>query len=312
MDVICLGLITCDITAKPVTPDVMQKDLSMVDSVNMSNGGDALNVAINFSIIGGSSGIIGKIGNDEFGRFLLKTAEKKKVDTRGVKVVDGVGTAICIVLVQPDGERNFAYYNGAGGLLSENDIDYGIIKEAKILAIGGACLLPGLDGWGLANVLRRAQELGVKTAVDVSGDLDMASIEKLEYSLPYVDIFIPSYNQACYLTGGNEPGEISVKLHKLGVKLIVVKMGKDGCFISSQEGIVHIPAYDVKVVDTTGAGDSFVSGFLTGYSRGWPLYDCGRFANAAGAICVQEIGTTVGMKPFGEILKFIKNRDLYK
>jgi sugar/nucleoside kinase (ribokinase family) len=93
-----------------------------------------------------------------------------------------------------------------------------------------------------------------------------------------------------------------------GVKLAVIKLGKNGCFVKSSSGEKYLlPTYtDMKPVDTTGAGDSFVAGFLAGILKGWDLHECGRFANAVGTHCVMKVGASNGIKSLEETLEFMK------
>ena len=113
------------------------------------------------------------------------------------------------------------------------------------------------------------------------------------------------------LSGKEDPNEIADIFLSMGVKTVVIKMGKDGCFIKDEKGEKYlIPTYDkVKAVDTTGAGDSFVAGFLTGHVNGWSLIQCGKFANAVGTHCVMAAGASTGIKSFEQITEFIKNYD---
>lgn len=306
MDVVCLGLMVCDILVKPVTRDTIEKETSRVEFVKMSSGGDAFNVSINLAKLGISSGIIGKIGNDGFGKFLMDTAVTNKVNTKGIAITEDYGTSTSIVMIHPDGERSFAYYGGATDQLAEEDIDFQILDSSKFLSVGSAFGLPELDGASLAGVMKRARESGCKTVLDVAFCPDENSLNILKPALEYTDIFIPSYSEAKGLTGKKSVGEIAGDLLAYGVQTVVIKMGKDGCYIQTQNEKFAVPAFSVDVVDTTGAGDSFVAGFLAAYTKGWQLHECGRFANAAGALSVQSVGATTGMKSFEEVQAFME------
>ena len=308
MDVACLGLMVCDILVKPITREIFEKDSIRAEFVKMSSGGDALNVAMILRALGVDAGIIGKVGNDGFGRFLLDAAAERGVDTRGVSVMDECGTSASVVMIHPDGERSFAYYGGATDTLNENDVRFETIRGAKALFVGSAFGLTALDGEGLARILRKARAEGIATVLDVTGNPDAGSMEILRPALACTDIFLPSYYEAKSMTGKDGAGEIARALMEAGVPLVVIKMGNDGCFICSKEERRHVPAFQVDAVDTTGAGDSFVAGFVTGYLHGWPLYKCGRFANACGALCVLEAGATTGVKGFDQAMGLLDER----
>ena len=124
--------------------------------------------------------------------------------------------------------------------------------------------------------------------------------------------FIPSLEEAVMLSGKEEPEAIADVFLAMGVKIAVIKLGKQGCFIKDLNGEKHwIPTYSkIKAVDTTGAGDSFVAGFLTGLTKGWSLYECGKFANAVGTHCVMATGASTGIKSFEETVEFMKNNEI--
>jgi len=305
MDVACLGLMVCDILVKPITKEILEKDSARVEFVKMCSGGDALNVAMILHKLGVDAGIIGQVGNDGFGRFLLDAAAEGGVDTRGVAVTDEYGTSTSVVMIHPDGERSFAYYGGATDMLHVNDVNFEIIRGAKALFVGSAFGLTALDGEGLTQILRKARAEGIATVLDVTGNPDADSMAMLRPALAYTDMFLPSYYEAKSMTGKDGAEEIARALMKAGVPLVVIKMGNRGCFICSNAEQLFVPAFPVDAVDTTGAGDSFVSGFLTGYLHGWPLHKCGRFANACGALCVLEAGATTGVKGFDQVMSLL-------
>ena len=130
--------------------------------------------------------------------------------------------------------------------------------------------------------------------------------------MEYIDLFIPSIEEAIMLSGKEEPEEIADAFLAMGVKTVVIKLGKKGCFIKDSVGEKYfIPTYSkIKAVDTTGAGDSFVAGFLTGITKGMGLYESGRFANAVGTHCVMAAGASTGIKSYEEIVKFIENNEI--
>jgi len=111
------------------------------------------------------------------------------------------------------------------------------------------------------------------------------------------------------LTGKNKKEEIAEELLKRGVKTVAITLGKDGCYIRTKTEKISLPAYKTKVVDTTGAGDAFAAGFLTGYLRGYDLLNTGKLANAVACMCVSKIGGTEGIRSLKETLEFIKEKE---
>jgi sugar/nucleoside kinase (ribokinase family) len=111
------------------------------------------------------------------------------------------------------------------------------------------------------------------------------------------------------MSGKKEPGEIAQLFQSKGVKNVIIKLGHEGCFVKqdNKKGY-RVPAFNkVKAIDTSGAGDSFCAGFIAGLYLGWDVPQCAEFANAVGAHCVMQIGTTAGIKSIEETLSFIKD-----
>lgn len=308
MDIVCIGLIIYDVLVKPVTKEALDQEHYRVEFVKTRAGGDAFNVASALSKLGNSVALMGKVGNDGQGRFLLEVARERGIDTGNIVVSDEYETSTSIVMIHPDTQRTSLYYGGASDGLCIRDIDFEKIKGSKILCIGSALALKGLDGEELTDILKFAKEHGVTTLIDLKGNLNLSHMGILKGYLPYTDIIIPNLREAGGVTGMNELHDMAGVLAGLGAKTVVIKNGVEGCYIYSNGQEMRVPAFKVNAVDTTGAGDSFVSGFVTGYYKGLPLYECGRLANAVGALSVQQVGATDGVKPLNEVIDFINDQ----
>jgi len=306
MDILCLGQFTADVVVKGVEKLPEKGKSIFVDKIELHNGGCACNTAIDLARLGVSTGVIGKVGKDPFGAFLISLLVRHKIDVRGLKVDDEGNTSSTVVLVSSDGERTFLHYSGTNAKLTIEDIDFSMIKETKILHVAAVYLLPSLDGIPIAQILKKAKDIGVTTSLDTAWNAKGQWLEKIEPSLPYVDFFLPNIEEASMISGKDSPEEIADFFISRGVKVIGIKMGDKGCYIQSKDKDIYIPAFKVKAVDTTGAGDAFVAGFLTGVLKGWDLEFTGLFANAVGACCVMEVGASQGVKSLEETLEFIK------
>lgn len=311
MDVVCLGLAVCDILVKPFTPEKVKKgELTKIDTVDISTGGDAFNQAIDLSKLGINASILAKIGNDKAGDIILNAAQKNNLSTEGLSVSEDCNTTCSVVLIAEDGERSFLYSGGACEKLSIEDIDFELIKKAKVLSIGSALALPGLDGAALTKVLEKAKEFKVTTVLDVKGESCKKNFEKIKGALKYTDFFMPNYQEAQGLTGKSDLDEIADTFFSMGAKTVIVKLGDEGCFVATPDNKTIIPSFKVQAVDTTGAGDSFVAGFVASYVRGYSLLDCIKFANAVGSHCVRKVGATNGIPSFDEIEKFLEEQNI--
>ncbi len=313
-DVVSVGILVADAMAKPVTALPEKGKLDLCDSIGLYTGGNAATCAINVSKMGLKSAVLGMIGDDGFGRFMASELEAKGVATEGLSVTTEKGTSASLALISPDGERSFIHCPGANGVFREKDVNYDVIAKTNIVFVTGGMLLPSFDGEDCALFLKKCKEMGKTTAYDVCWDSKGRWMELVGPSMPYIDYFMPSYEEAVPLSGGlTEVEDICDKFLTMGPKVIVLKVGKKGCYIKTKEGVVlQVPTYNrIKAVDTTGAGDSFCSGFLAGLSQGWELEKCAKYANAVGTHCVMAQGASTGIKSMEEILKFMDEEEKY-
>ena len=306
MDVLSLGIYVVDVLGKPIDAFPEKGKLALFDQLEIHTGGCANNTAIALSRLGVSVGAMGKIGNDNFGDIVLQTLQENRVDTIGIQRDNSTNTSFTFVAIASDGERSFCHYIGANGELCETDVNWDILNTPKILHIAGALVMPKFDGQPMANVLKKARDLGVKTSLDTAWDATGKWLETLEPCLPYVDIFLPSLTEAQQLTGKSDMREISEFFHDYGINTIAIKMGECGSYVSTPDETLHLPAYPVEIVDATGAGDAYVAGFLAGIVKGWCLKTTAELASAAGAACVTAIGTTAGIINLEETIKISK------
>lgn len=309
IDVACIGILVADVIAKPVK-DMQEKGLSLpVDSIDIYSGGNAMTAAINITRLGFRSSIIGKIGNDVFGRFLKGILEENKVDCRGLRIDNAVQTSASVLMIDDGGERSYLHCTGANAVFSIEDIDWTIIDSAKIIFVTGTFLLDTFDGTQTMSFLKKCKEKGKITALDVCWDSQGRWSDVLNICMPYIDIFMPSIDEAKQLSHRENPDEIADDFFEKGCKSVVIKLGKDGCYIREHKAMKGkiLPTYsEIKAIDTTGAGDSFCSGFLAALAKGLDFESSAMFANAVGTHCVMEKGATTGIKSFDEIVRFME------
>ncbi len=324
--VACLGIIVADVVARPVDTIPDRGKLGLVESMELHTGGCAVNTGSALAKLGIRTGVLGKVGDDGFGSFVVDALRQRNIDTRGIAKDPRTHTSSTMVMVDSSGERTFIHYVGANARVTPGDVNWDVVANARLLHVGGFFLMPGFDGEGTKTVLRQAKELGITTSLDTAWDANGKWMPLLEPCLEYVDIFLPSYDEAVMLTGARDPEAIADAFLDRGVRVVGLKMGERGCFIKTRApgeaadetpgeapggavGRWHIPPFAVTAVDATGAGDAFVAGFLTGFIHGWEWEKVGRFANAVGASCVTAIGASAGIKSFSETLAMMENQN---
>jgi sugar/nucleoside kinase (ribokinase family) len=309
-DVVSIGILVADVISKPLTELPVKGKLMPIESITLHSGGCALSSAVDMSIIGLDTAVVGKIGDDGFGSYLKGVLGDAGVETKGLAVGKGSNTSASVVVVGNDSERSFIHCFGANGEFSYDDIDFGFIKDYNVAFFTGVNLMASFDGEPLGRAVQRANELGCITVLDTAWDASGRWMDLVRDALPHLDYFIPSYDEASNIAGKEKPSDIADVFMAHGVKNVAIKLGKDGCYIKDSEGYEYtIPTFlDIKAVETTGAGDAFCSGFITGICKGWPIDKCGLFANAVGTFSVSRVGASTGIKSMEETIEFIKSQ----
>lgn len=291
LDVLCIGNAVADTGVRPVSALPARGKLELVESIGLTAGGCAVNSAIAGARLGLKTGAGIPLGRDQYGDFLERRLEEEGVDTAGVVRFAGVQTSSTAVMISRDGERSFLHVIGASGALKEHDIPDRLLKRFRALHLSGFFLMTRLDGAPSARLLKRASRLGLTTSFDTCWD-PRGRWHLARMCLPFVDYYLPSLEEACGTFGSRDPLKVAEHAFRAGVRrAVVLKMGPRGCIgLESGGKPVRVPAFRVRAVDATGAGDSFDAGFLAGIMRGWPFEKALRLGNATGALSVAGMG----------------------
>ena len=181
-----------------------------------------------------------------------------------------------------------------------------MLKKSRALHVGGTYLLPEMDGEGTAKLLRRARAAGCRTSMDVTWDTTGRWDSVLTPCYPYLDLFMPSLNEAKHIAGTDDPEAIAGYFVKCGVGTAIIKLGSKGCFVRRAGLSFYGGIYPVEPVDTTGAGDAFAAGFLHADLKGMCLPDCVRWGAAAAARAVGRVGATDGVPAGSELQQWME------
>ncbi|MHB8994755.1 MAG: carbohydrate kinase family protein [Armatimonadota bacterium] len=308
-EVVCLGILVADVYGRPIDEWPERGRLSTVDDMGIGLGGCAANTGLSLVKLGVDTAIMGKVGDDGFGRFVSETLEAAGADVRGLVVDDRPGTSATMVIIDSLGERTFLHYPGANGRLRCDEIGFGLMTDCRIFHCAGALVMGDFDGEPMAQCLRAAKEAGVTTSLDTVYNDKSGWMDKLEPCLRYTDVFLPSLHEAQKLTGADDPETVAERLLSYGLKVVGLKMGEEGSYIRTPDQELRVPAYKFEAIDGTGAGDAFVAGFLRGMLEEWDLERTTRFANAVGGLCTTGLGTTSGVRSFADTLEFLKTKD---
>ena len=312
LEIVCVGNVVVDAVAVYVDTIPDEGSLSLFDRVEMHLGGCANNTSVALARLGLRVGLVAKAGADGLGDFVADYLMRHGVDIRGLKRSARDATSFSFVMVPRNGNRRILHTMAANASFGPADVDTALFKGAQWVCVGGLALLPSLHGKNLARVLKAAKHAGAQTAADTAINERFSAKDwrdMLEPAWPYLDVLFPSEYEARMITGEREPRKICAALLKRGVKIAGVKLGDQGSAVMSAEGYFEVPIYNVKCVDTCGAGDCFMAGLLAGLLRGHPPLEAARLGNAVSAHCVQAIGATTGVPRLNRVLSFQRKRD---
>lgn len=300
MNILCVGMMCCDIILAPVPHNILSIDNCRIEPPGMATGGDALNVSISLSKLGCAVSIIGCIGNDQNGHFIIEELEKHGINHRAVVLDNEYPTAVSYVLVDENKERHFVSSNQINAKLCYEDISDDSLSQADVVYFGSLMQLKLMDTGGLAKLFKKAKSMGKTTILDVA-----VSYEKLDWQkiadevLPYTDYFLPSWEEASLISQKTELEKVADYFLRYKPKILVIKLGKKGCFISNgKEKYIVGSLPDFPVVDTDGAGDAFVAGFICALNHGFSMLEQAKFANYVASLCVGKHGTSAGIPDF--------------
>lgn len=306
-DIVCVGICTVDAIGRTLNEYPPPGGLRLFDDLAITTGGNAVNCAIALAKMGIVCDMIIKVGDDMLGQFVLNEAQRYGISTKGIiRDKTGTTTPFTFVCVHGDGQRSFLHTMGTNATLRYDEIDMNIVKGGKFCFVTGAMVMKTFDGPQTATMLRDTQAAGVKTLLDtVYVDSAGNWPQIIDPCLPHLDYFIPSEPEAAAITGLTDPAAMAVELQRRGCGHVVIKLGAAGAFWRDAAGNCgHRCAFAVpKVVDTTGAGDSWSAGFLAGLARGESLPEAVDLGCATAAFSVQAVGASTGIKPLAEILK---------
>lgn len=311
LDCIVCGNMVADIIGRPIDALVPKHNAghTRVDQIRLFTGGFACNAASALARLGVRTGVIGRVGEDEWKNVIARTLERRGIDVSGISVDPANQTPATIVCVDSTGERTFYHAAGASRNFSAAHVreHLPLIRHSRFFALGYYGILPAMEPDLPALLQELKAECGVTTLLDTCGAVG-PTLDDLAQSLPHVDFFIPSLHEATTLTRRNDPKEIVKTLRDNGARGVVgVKLGGEGCLLDDGKRSARVAALPVEqVVDTTGAGDSFLAGIIAAYLHGMDLEQMARFANAVGSCCVQALGASSGIRSFEETMKLLK------
>lgn len=283
-------------------------------------GGAPANVAVGLSRLGVSSGFMGKVGDDDFGHFLAQTLAENGVDVSALLFSDEARTALAFVSLKEDGERDFMFYRhpSADMLIRPEEIDCDYIGSAKVFHFGSISLISEPSRSATLAAVESAREHGLLISYDPNLRLSLwpsatDARQGIESGWALADVIKISEDELEFLSSAQDLERRVDEVFHSDLKLLVVSRGREGCYFATRRERGYVPGYRVATVDTTGAGDGFVAGLLTGLleiglqlDSAEELPDVLRLANAVGALTTTMRGAIPALPARSAVVALVK------
>nr|WP_288555829.1 carbohydrate kinase family protein [uncultured Mediterraneibacter sp.] len=307
--IMCIGMCGIDVLIKGAdlkTPFI--KEGKPVESVDFSVGGDAANEAVTLSSLGSDTMLVSGIGRDDTGKLIKTILESANVRTNRLVYDEKNKSSINVVVIGEDGQRNFLSPPDTEAWKFEMPLED--LKDVSIISLGSLMIPPFDECENICRIVKAAKNNGACVCADVIAGEHRKSLDEIKEALFYIDYFFPNDYEAELLTGKKDVEEMADEFLKYGIKNVIIKIGKNGCFVKNKERAFRMSAYSVDAVDTTGAGDNFAAGFIHALSEGKSLEECCKFAAAVAAIAVQKVGANGAVKSKEQVLSFMESHKL--
>jgi sugar/nucleoside kinase (ribokinase family) len=310
IEVVCAGIIVADHVCTPIARLPAAGELILAERLMLTLGGCAANVAVDLSKMEGKAAVVGRVGDDIFGRVVSEMLKEAHVDASGILVTANCDTSQTLIVNVQNEDRRFIHSFGANAEFRAQDIPRDLVRNCQVLYLGGYLLMDKLQQSELLPIFAAARESGAKTVLDVVTPGPVHYLLKLERLLPFVDVFMPNELEGQLITGEPDPLKQAEIFRKLGVGTAIVTLGSGGAVVVSEEGRFRSATYQVPFVDGSGGGDAFAAGYIYGLLKQMAAEDCLRYASALGASCVRAIGTTTGVFKKSECEAFVREHSL--
>ena len=264
-------------------------------------GGSAANTIVGLGRLGCKCGFIGKVADDREGKMLLQDFHKNGVDTEGVTHAETGRSGAVMGFVDAKGQRALYIDSGVNDTIHFEEVNTKYAFNTGFLHLTS---FVGRKSFRAQTKLLEKLPERVMVSFDPGALYARLGFARLEPIIGRVFVIMPNFGELKFLTGKTDYRVGAEFLLEKGVKMVAVKLGSKGCYVTDGKESHLIESFKVKVVDTTGAGDAFCAGFLYGLAKDKNLHNCGRIGNFVASRCIMEMGARAGL-PRSRDLKFL-------
>jgi ribokinase len=295
-DVVTIADLCVDLAlaGKDVVPEFMQKE-KLIDNYVLELGGSCSIFASQTAKLGLRTAVVGVVGNDFMGEFVIKRLKESGVDTDYISVRDHVKTGLGVAICKKN-DRAILTYLGSIDEMNYADIPFDLISSAKHLHIGSYFLLQKIRPY-ILEIIRFAKSHGASVSLDTNWDPEEEWDSSIHEILENIDIFLPNENEIKAIMRENDLHK-ALELASKVVPITSVKMGPKGAILKKGNCIIEMDAWETDYIDGIGAGDSFDAGFIYGYVNNLDLKKCLQIGSICGSLNITEVGGLKGQPDY--------------
>ena len=272
----------------------------LANNLSWQGGGKVASGIVTAARLGAKCAIAGAVGDDRYGSFCSKDFVEYGIDISFLKIREGAGTAFDIILSdRKTMGRSMIFHPGDVSRLEESELPFEYLKHTRYFFMA----------W-LDAASRKAAEIARESGAKIFIDADTYSDELVRY-IPQTDVFVASEFVYAGMFDNKNYEKNCRTVMDMGPEIVVFTLGEKGALGMSREGFFRIPAFDVEVVDTVGAGDDFHGAFLVGMQqKGWSVEKIAGFSSAVAAIKCTRIGGRAGIPDMQTVLHFMRTGEI--
>jgi ribokinase len=299
-DVIGFGALNVDMLFK-VDKLATAEEESFIEDYKEACGGSAANALVGLARLGCKVGFIGKVANDREGKMQLDCFKAEGVDTSGIVEAPKGKSGSVMGFVDRKGARVLYINSGVNDLVEPREIKYEYVSQTKFLHLSS---FVGEKSFRAQKKLLSALPQGVRISFDPGSLYAQKGFVVIEPIIRNSYVFMPNTLELEQLTGEEDYRKGADYMVAMGVKIVAVKLGNKGCYVTDGQERLSVEPFKVKAIDTTGAGDAFCAGFLYGLIHAKSLYECGQLGNFVASRSVMAMGARAGL-PYAKDLALL-------
>ncbi len=296
-DVIGFGALNVDKLFK-VNAIAHAEQESFIKSCTETSGGSAANTIVGLARLGCKVGFIGKTAEDKEGRLLVDDFAKEGVDLKGIIHSKKGRSGTVMGFVDEKGQRALYVDPGVNDTIEPEEVEQAYASSAMFLHLTS---FVGEKSFHTQKQILQKIPQEVKVSLDPGALYAEKGMDQLEPVIKRSYVVMPNAHELEALTGESDYCRGAERMLEIGVRIVAVKLGELGCYVTEGTTTRLVKPFKVKVVSTTGAGDAFCAGFLYGLIKGKNLEECGRIGNFVASRCIMKMGARVGLPRLADL-----------